>query len=173
LAADKIKTKPDIPLGIMIEIPSAALIANHLAKEADFFSLGTNDLVQYTLAVDRTNEMLGHLYQTYHPAVLQLIEKTINSGHRYKRKVAICGEMGADPYGIILLVGLGIDELSVNFQSTGLVKSIVRQIDFRRAKLIAKACCKKAPPKKLKIYLTRKLKNIGRSWFRLLNLLRG
>jgi phosphotransferase system enzyme I (PtsI) len=157
LAADKIKTKPDIPLGIMIEIPSAALIANHLAKEADFFSLGTNDLVQYTLAVDRTNEMLGHLYQTYHPAVLQLIEKTINSGHRYKRKVAICGEMGADPYGIILLVGLGIDELSVNFQSTGLVKSIVRQIDFRRAKLIAKACCKKSTAKEVEDLLDAKI----------------
>jgi phosphoenolpyruvate-protein phosphotransferase (PTS system enzyme I) len=157
LAADKVKTKSDIPLGIMIEIPSAALIADHLAKEADFFSLGTNDLIQYTLAVDRTNEMLAHLYQAYHPAVLQLIDKTISSGHRRKLPVAICGEMGADPYGIILLVGLGIDELSVNFQSTGMVKTIVRNIDFRRAKIIARACCKKRTAAEVGEYLDAKL----------------
>jgi phosphotransferase system enzyme I (PtsI) len=157
LAADKVKTNPDIPLGIMIEIPSAALIADHLAKEADFFSLGTNDLIQYTLAVDRTNEILAHLYQSYHPAVLQLIDRTINAGHRHKRPVAICGEMGADPYGIILLVGMGIDELSVNFQSTGMVKTIVRHIDFRRAKLIARACCKKSTAKEVEDLLDSKI----------------
>jgi phosphotransferase system enzyme I (PtsI) len=173
LAADKVKTKENIPLGIMIEIPSAAMIADHLAREADFFSLGTNDLIQYTLAVDRTNEMLAHLYQSNHPAVLQLIEKTITAGHRRKIPVAVCGEMGADPYGIIMLIGLGIDELSVNYQSTGMVKTIVRNIDYRRAKIIARACCRKKTAAEVEDYLDSKINEYWPKLVPIINFIKG
>lgn len=153
LAIEKVKTKDKIPLGIMVEIPSAAIMADHLALEADFFSLGTNDLIQYTLAVDRTNEVLAHLYQSYHPAVLQLIQKTVAAGHKHKINVAVCGEMAAEPYGTILLVGMGVDELSVNFQATGLVKTIIRNIDYRRAREIARSCCRKRTAAEVEDYV--------------------
>lgn len=143
LEAEGIKIKKNIPLGIMIEVPSAVLIADHLAREVDFFSIGTNDLIQYALAVDRTNEMLTHLYQSFHPAVLQLIKRTIVAGHKNKIKVGICGELASDPYAVLLLVGMGIDELSTNYLSTGVVKQVVRNIDSRRAREIANAACRK------------------------------
>ena len=143
LEAEGTKVKKNVPLGIMIEVPSAVLIAEHLAKEVDFFSIGTNDLIQYALAVDRTNEMLTHLYQSFHPAVLHLIKQTIEAGHKSSIKVGICGELASDPYAVLLLVGMGIDELSTNYLSTAAVKQIVRNIDSGKAREIAGAACRK------------------------------
>ena len=137
LTAERIKFKADIPLGIMIEVPSAVVLAEHLAREVDFFSIGTNDLVQYILAVDRTNEKLTHLYQSFNPAVLKMIKQTIDAGHKYNIKVGICGELSSDPLAAIVLVGMGIDELSTSYLATGVIKYVIRNIDLKIAKSIA------------------------------------
>lgn len=116
----------DVPIGIMIEMPSAVLVADHLAKEADFFSIGTNDLIQYSLALDRLNEHVGYLYQPLHPAVLRMIKMTVEAGHGAGRRVAICGEMAGDPLHTVVLLGLGVDDLSMNAASLPLVKRVLR-----------------------------------------------
>ncbi len=137
LGAEKVKFKEKIPLGIMIEVPSAAIISEHLARESDFFSIGTNDLIQYTVAVDRDHELLSKLYQSFHPSVLSLIKMSVRAAHRYRRKVSVCGEMASDPLAAALLVGLGVDELSAGFRMTGILKKVVRSISFSGAKRIA------------------------------------
>jgi Phosphoenolpyruvate-protein kinase (PTS system EI component in bacteria) len=98
----------------MVETPSAAMISDQLAKHVDFFSIGSNDLIQYTMAADRLNEQVSDLYQTYHPSVLGLIKKVIDSGRNNNKWVGICGEMACDHKSIALLTGFGIDELSVS-----------------------------------------------------------
>jgi phosphoenolpyruvate-protein phosphotransferase (PTS system enzyme I) len=137
LRAEKVKFKENIPFGIMIEVPSAAIISEHLAREVDFFSIGTNDLIQYTVAVDRDHELLASLYQSFHPAVLALIKTSVKAAHRYHRKVSVCGEMAADPLAAVLLIGLGVDELSAGFRMTGVLKKVVRSITHAGAKRIA------------------------------------
>ncbi len=126
-----------VEVGIMVEIPSAALSADALAKESDFFSIGTNDLIQYTLAVDRGNERIAHLYQGFHPGVLKLIKQTIDAGHRNGIWVGLCGEMGADPLATILLVGMGVDELSTSAMAIPEIKKIIRSITFQEAQKLA------------------------------------
>ena len=114
LKADGIPYKPDVELGIMIETPAAALIADDLAQEVDFFSVGTNDLTQYTLAIDRVNRKLDPFLDTHHPAVLKLIKMAADSAHKYGRWIGICGELGADPELTRTFLKMGIDELSVS-----------------------------------------------------------
>ena len=138
LRSEKIKFKDQIPIGIMLEVPSAVLIAENLAGKADFFSIGTNDLIQYTLAVDRGNEMLSKLYQSYHPSVLRLIKMSVQAARTEDISVSVCGEMAADPIGAILLIGLGVDKLSVSYQYIGLLKKVVRSIEFEVARNLAK-----------------------------------
>ncbi|NWG05223.1 MAG: phosphoenolpyruvate--protein phosphotransferase [Chloroflexi bacterium] len=121
---------PRIVAGIMIEVPSAALMADVLAKEVDFFSIGTNDLTQYTLAMDRGNPLLSAKQDGLHPAVLRLIAKTIEGAHKHGKWAGICGELGSDPYAVPILIGLGIDELSVTIPSVPLVKAQVRDLKF-------------------------------------------
>ena len=142
LRAKKISFDEEIKVGIMVEIPSAALEADSLAKNCDFFSIGTNDLIQYTLAVDRTNERIAHLYQSFHPSVLKLIKKTIDDGHKNNIWVGLCGEMAADPKATVLLVGLGIDELSASPLSILQIKKIVRSIEFQEARVLAEEMMK-------------------------------
>ncbi len=119
----------EMEIGIMIEVPSAAIIADVLAKEVDFFSLGTNDLVQYTVAVDRTNEHIAHLYETTHPAVIRLIKQTVDAAHAAGIWVGVCGEMGGDITLTPLLIGLGVDELSCGASVLPRVKRAVRSLD--------------------------------------------
>lgn len=126
-----------IELGALIEIPSAALIADALAKELDFFSIGTNDLIQYALAVDRGNDRVSFLYKNLHPSVLKLISMTIKAGHRNNIWVGMCGEMAADPLVTPLLLGLGIDELSMSPVVLPKIKKIVRDLDHQACKLLA------------------------------------
>ncbi len=120
---------PEIPVGIMIEVPSAAITAHVFAPECDFFSIGTNDLTQYTLAVDRGNERVAHLYDSLHPAVLQLIQGTVQAAAAADIPVSICGEMATNPLAVPVLVGLGIGELSGTPAAVPVVKEIVRALD--------------------------------------------
>jgi len=126
-----------VPVGVMIEVPSAALTAETLAPLVDFFSLGTNDLVQYTMAVDRVNERIAHLYEPAHPAVIKLIHHTIETAHRHGIWAGICGEMAADPLMVPLLIGLGADELSVNPAAVPLVKDVIRHLRLSDAEQLA------------------------------------
>jgi phosphotransferase system enzyme I (PtsI) len=112
----------------MIEIPSAALTADIIAKHVSFFSIGTNDLAQYTLAVDRVNDRVAHLYEPTHPAVMRLIKTTIEAGHARGLWVGVCGQMGGDPLMTLLLMGLGIDELSMVPASVPAVKELIRSV---------------------------------------------
>jgi phosphotransferase system enzyme I (PtsI) len=120
---------PDLQVGIMIEVPSAAITAAVLAQECDFFSIGTNDLTQYTLAVDRGNERVAHLYDPMHPAVLQLIHLTVKAAADAGIPVSVCGEMASNPLSVPLLIGLGIGELSGTPATVPVVKEIVRALD--------------------------------------------
>lgn len=120
----------DVKVGVMIEVPAAVMLVDKLAKEVDFFSIGTNDLIQFTLAVDRTNELITDMFQPHHPAVLSMIYQTVMAAHRQGIPVAVCGEMGSDPFSVLLLVGLGVDELSMTPWSVMATKKIIRSMNF-------------------------------------------
>jgi len=140
LASSGIAFNKDIEVGVMIEIPAAALTAEAIAEHVSFFSLGTNDLVQYTLAVDRVNDRVAYLYEPTHPAVLELIKRTIDAGHSKGVWVGLCGEMAADAILTPLLVGMGVDELSVAPSAVPMVKDAVRSVSFVEAKELAEKC---------------------------------
>ncbi|WP_368491614.1 phosphoenolpyruvate--protein phosphotransferase [Pseudomonas sp. Hg5Tf] len=127
----------DLQLGIMIEVPSAALLAPVLAREVDFFSIGTNDLTQYTLAIDRGHPSLSAQADGLHPAVLQLIDMTVRAAHAHGKWVGVCGELAADPQAVAVLLGLGVDELSVAARSIAEVKAQVRELNYEHARQLA------------------------------------
>ncbi len=131
LDADGIPYDRSIRVGAMIEIPSAALTADILAKKCDFFSIGSNDLIQYLLAIDRVNERIAHLYEPTHPAVLRMIHTVVDAAHRQNIKVALCGEIAGDPVLVPLFVGIGIDELSIAVTGLPAIKYIVRNTEHR------------------------------------------
>jgi phosphotransferase system enzyme I (PtsI) len=124
-------------LGVMIEVPSAAILADRLAAEADFFSIGTNDLVQYGLAVDRADPEVSALYRPLHPAILRMIKFVVEAGRMHDRPVAVCGELAADPVGVAVLIGLGITEFSVTPVSIAKVKDNLAGLDAARARALA------------------------------------
>ena len=139
LTKESIPFNPHIKIGIMIEIPSAATIADLLAKEVDFFSIGTNDLIQYTLAIDRANEHVSYLYNPLHPAVIRLIKTIVEAAHSYGIEVAICGEMAGEPLYLPLLLGLGINQLSMNPLCILRIKKMLSAITCSAAQEIVKA----------------------------------
>ena len=121
----------------MIEIPSAAVASDSLAKRVKFFSIGTNDLIQYSMAVDRLNEKIAHLYQPTHPAILRLIKMTVEAGHRRSIWAGVCGEIASDLAMVPLLLGLGVDELSVAPPYVAQVKYLIRRIKVAEAEELA------------------------------------
>ncbi|MGL4756687.1 MAG: putative PEP-binding protein, partial [Aeromonadaceae bacterium] len=127
----------NIEVGVMIETPAAAIIARHLAKEADFFSIGTNDLTQYTLAVDRGNEMISGLYNPLSPSVLNLIKQVIDASHAEGKWTGMCGELAGDDRASLLLLGMGLDEFSMSAISIPRVKQLVRSANFAEVKAMA------------------------------------
>jgi len=137
LKSKNIPFDSDIEIGIMIETPSAALIADTLAEKVDFFSIGTNDLVQYTMAVDRCNEKVAYLYQPSHPAILALIDHVVKAAQNNNIWVSVCGEMASDPRYTPILVGLGVHELSMGPVSLGIIRRIVRRIKMHEAEKVA------------------------------------
>jgi phosphotransferase system enzyme I (PtsI) len=138
LLAQGVKITHDMEIGAMIEVPTAAVIADKLAREVDFFSIGTNDLIQYSLAIDRANERLTYLYEPLHPAVLRLIKKVVDVAHDAKIRVAMCGEMAGDPLCSLILLGLELDELSMNHLAIPRVKKIIRESTLQESKLLLK-----------------------------------
>ncbi|MDR3357084.1 MAG: phosphoenolpyruvate--protein phosphotransferase [Spirochaetaceae bacterium] len=138
-----------IPVGIMVEVPSAALIADKLIEKSDFFSIGTNDLIQYTLGVDRGNEKVSYLARPTHPAILRLIKMTIDAAHKQGKPVAMCGEMAGEAALVPLLVGLGLDEFSMNAAGLVDVKRIVRECSFDKCQKLAKKALNCAGPEEV------------------------
>ncbi len=161
LASKNIPFNENIKVGIMIEVPSTAIMADMLIDEVDFFSIGTNDLIQYTVAVDRLNPTVSNLYSFYNPGVIRLIKKTIDSVKDKKDKfVGMCGEMAADPLAIILLVGLGLHEFSVNASMVLKVKKLISMIDSKEAEEIANKVLTLKTAKEVEAYLDGEAKKI-------------
>jgi phosphoenolpyruvate-protein phosphotransferase (PTS system enzyme I) len=133
---DKVFNK-DIPLGIMIEVPSAVLMADELARQVDFFSIGTNDLIQYSMAIDRRNRRVAHLYQALNPAVLKMIKMTFDAAQKNHIDVVMCGEMAGDPINVPVLLGFGIRDLSMNAASIPVIKKMIRDMDAKTARKLS------------------------------------
>jgi phosphoenolpyruvate-protein kinase (PTS system EI component) len=128
---------PNASIGMMLEVPSAVCLAPHLIQEVDFFSIGTNDLIQYVLAVDRNNRKVAPLYEPLHPAVIQFMAQAVAAVKHAGKRVSICGEMAADPVCTLLLVGLGFDELSMGPFFIPVIKRLIRAIDYQAAQRLA------------------------------------
>jgi phosphotransferase system enzyme I (PtsI) len=130
LRREGVDYNPDMPVGIMIELPSAAMIAEFLAHEVDFFSIGTNDLIQYSIGVDRTNHHVSYLYQPLHPATLRTIKLVVDAAHQAGIEVSLCGEVASDPFCVPILLGMGIDSISLTPQAIPGIKRIIRQTNM-------------------------------------------
>lgn len=140
LQADGVAVSDDIKLGIMIEVPAAAVLADKFAQEVDFFSIGTNDLIGYSMAADRGNDKVSYLYQPYNPSILRLIKNVIDSAHKYGKFAAMCGEMAGDPVALPILVGMGLDEFSMSATSVLQARSLMKRLDTAQmAELAEKA----------------------------------
>jgi phosphoenolpyruvate-protein phosphotransferase (PTS system enzyme I) len=142
LTVDKIGFDKNIEVGVMIEIPSAALLSKEISRHVDFLSIGTNDLTQYLLAVDRTNELVDNLFEEFHPAVLRTLKFIIDSGHEAGVKVAMCGEMAGNPLATVMLLGLGLDEFSAVSSMLPILKKIVRNTNHKTARKFARQLLK-------------------------------
>src|SRR5256712_4867436 len=143
LDTEGIDYNPNLKIGIMVEVPSAAMIADILAQEADFFAIGTNDLIQYSLAIDRSNENVSYLYEPLHPALLRLIKGIIDAGKASGIPVSMCGEMAADPIYAVVLIGLGLEIFSMNPSSIPAIKNVVRSVRYRDCRRIAETALEK------------------------------
>jgi phosphotransferase system enzyme I (PtsI) len=159
LTSEKIPHDPDIKVGIMIELPSAVAMADKLAEECDFFSIGTNDLIQYAMAADRGNEMVAAYYRSFHPAVLRMIQTTAKAAHRAHIPVAICGELGANPVATPMLVGLDIDEISTNSTSIPEIKKVIRTLSYAECRKIATRALRFGTCSEVTNFLTAEIKS--------------
>jgi len=155
LRKEKIPFDDDIEIGVMIEVPSAAVLADKIAREVDFLSIGTNDLVQYLLAVDRGNERIAYLYKHLHPAVLRTIKQIIKDGHQEGVWVGMCGEMAGDPLSTLVLLGLDLDEFSVNPHAVPEIKRIIRSVTYEEAVRIANKVLKFEKASEVERFMTK------------------
>ena len=142
LTNEKIAFDQDIEVGIMIEVPSAAVMARDFSKEVDFISIGTNDLIQYLMAVDRGNDLVSELYQEFSPAVINTIKHIVDETKKSKKPLSLCGEMAADTLAMPLLIGMGLDSLSMSPSTIAYAKRIIRSFEFKKAKKLAVQCLK-------------------------------
>ena len=150
----------NIEVGAMIEVPSAAMTADFLAREVNFFSIGTNDLIQYSLAVDRSNEKVAYLYEPAHPAVLRLIKTIIESAHIAGIRVGMCGEMAGELNMVLILLGLGLDEFSMPPAAISEVKYLVRSVNMRQVQDIAHEALHLSTGREIEEYSRKKLAEI-------------
>jgi phosphotransferase system enzyme I (PtsI) len=152
---------PGVQLGIMVEVPSAVALANHLIREVDFFSIGTNDLIQYLLAVDRNNAKVAPLYEPLHPAVLSGIHEAVQAAKGAGKWVGMCGEMASDPMSSLVLLGLGLDDLSMGPFFIPVIKRIIRSVPYGAARNIARDVLGMATVKEVKGHLFDGMKSLG------------
>jgi phosphoenolpyruvate-protein kinase (PTS system EI component) len=152
---------PWMPTGIMIEVPAAVWLADRLIQEVDFFSIGTNDLIQYLLAVDRNNRKVAPLYEPLHPAVLMAIATTVRAAKRAGKRVSMCGEMAADPLCTLLLLGLGLDELSMEPFFVPVIKRVIRSLSYARVERLAQESLRMSTVQEVKGLLFEELKQLG------------
>ena len=157
LRREGFRVHAEVPLGAMVEVPSSAVMAADLAKEVDFISIGTNDLIQYSLAVDRSNSLVSHLYKPTDPAVLRLISTVISAGQSTDVEVSMCGEMAADPLMVPVLVGLGLKKFSMNPQAIPVVRALIRQLSYREATAMARQAAKLVTAREVEEYLLERL----------------
>jgi len=156
---------PDIEVGVMIEVPSAAFIADLLAKEADFFSIGTNDLLQYSLAIDRVNEHVAYLYEPFHPAVLRIIKNVVDCAKQRGISVSVCGEMAGEPEHALMFIGMGLEQLSMNAFSLLRVKRLVRSVRYEDAKDIVTMALTLSTAREVENYVSSKVIELYREEF--------
>jgi phosphoenolpyruvate-protein phosphotransferase (PTS system enzyme I) len=149
---------PRLPVGAMIEVPAAVTLASLLAREADFFSIGTNDLIQYALAIDRGNKQVADLYQPLHPAVMRMILQVAEAGRSVGIPVAVCGEMAGDPLYLPILLGLGVSELSMNHMSIPMIKKVIREISYEEAQNMAQKALNMVTVKEINNYAAQEMK---------------
>jgi phosphotransferase system enzyme I (PtsI) len=140
LLRENVSQGDKLQCGVMIEVPSAALTADVLAKHVDFFSVGSNDLIQYTLAIDRGNEKVSAMYQPGHPAVLRLLQTVVEAAHRNNIWVGVCGEMASDVVVLPALVGLGVDELSAGASSIPRIKRAIQSLNYEESRQLVSRC---------------------------------
>lgn len=161
LDAEGIAYKKDVKLGIMVEIPSIALIADMVAQEADFASIGTNDLCQYATAVDRLNPAVAEYYQSYHPAMFRLIGQVVRAFNKVGKTVSVCGEMGGDPLAVPVLVGLGMRKLSMNHSAVAECKKVITHLRIKEAEALAEEVCGMGAAGEIKDLLKKQYDSIG------------
>ena len=154
-----------IQVGVMIEIPSAAMTVDFLAREVDFFSIGTNDLIQYSIAIDRGNEHVAYLYEPLHPAVLRSVKQCVVAAHSQGIRVAMCGEMAGDPLCTLILLGLGLDELSMNAPSLPIIKKIVRSVRYEQAAEMAYRAMILSTASEIEDYVEKAMKRLFPEFF--------
>ena len=153
LDGEGVAYNPEMQIGIMVEVPAAAMIADLLASESDFFAIGTNDLIQYALAIDRGNENVSYLYEPLHPAVLRLVKHIIDAGQQAGIPVSLCGEMAADPLYAIVLAGLGLENFSMNPSQIPVIKDVLRSVRYRECKRIADSALQKKTAQEIEEFI--------------------
>ncbi len=166
LKKDKVPFDAELPVGAMIEVPAAVTLADLLTRYADFFSIGTNDLIQYALAIDRVNQQVADMYQPLHPAVLRMVREVVQAGRQAGISVAMCGEMAGDPLYIPVLLGLGVEEFSMNAMAIPVVKRVIRMTSLERAKEVAQKALLLHTVEEVNDYVTREMDRLFPDIFR-------